>query len=531
MTKLPLTLTACAFLLIQHDAFSIDFVFGDGSTTVTNPAGFGAGDSLTFQGNLSVTAGHAVQLTPVPSSISLTFNGGSTTGTSAAGQDGVSILNPFDGMFTNNGTIFSTLDEGVSFEDVVSGTVINNGTITGGDTALNFADDVSGMVINRGTIDGMDHGLDFDEDLDGTAINWGTIIGRTEDGVEIENDLDGTFINWGTIQGGNGGENSGLAIRDDLDTTGQLINHGSIMGFRNGVVVSDNVFGSLVNRGTIIGPQRSGIGIGDDLRSGGSISNYGTIIGQRFGIDIIDQLAGTIFNCGVIEGTDQAGISADRTNGVIRNHGGRIQGGNRAIALGGQNGTVILSGPSHIVGNIQGGAGGGDVIRFENMRGISAAQEAQLVALAAADSTAQTTITLFGETINWINFEDVQVDASSLETYSSVLTGPGLQQFATSLDNINGLNDALRGLLKGLNDANPALLNELASNASGQGQANALQDFARNQDTRLYSLLSNQIFEPSRQHLRSAFADCRGYPHRALHPGGAGRCHGSCSLG
>ena len=287
--------------------------------------------------------------------------------------------------------------------------------------------------------------------------------------------------------------NSGLAIRDDLDTTGRLINHGSIMGFRNGVVVSEDFRGSLINHRTITGPQRSGIGIGEDIDAGGSISNYGTIIGQRFGIDIIDQLSGTIFNCGVIHGIDQAGISADRTNGVIRNHGGRIQGGNRAIALGGQNGTVILSGPSHIVSQIQGGIGGGDIIRFENMRGISAAQEAQLVALAAADSTAQTTITLFGETINWINFEDVQVDASSLETYSSVLTGPGLQQFATSLDNINGLNDALRGLLKGLNDANPALLNELASNASGQGQANALQDFARNQDTRLYSLLSNQF--------------------------------------
>ena len=409
MTKLPLPLTACTLLLFQHASFSTDFIFGDGSSTVTNPVGFGAGDSLTFQGNLSVTAGHAVQLTPVPSGISLSFNAGSTTGTSAAGQDGVSILNPFDGMFTNNGTICSTLDEGVSFEDVVSGTVINNGTIRGGDTALNFADDVSGVVINRGTLDGTDHGLDFDEDLDGRATNWGTIIGRTQEGVEIANDLDGTFINWGTIQGGDGGTRAGLTIDDDLDMTGQLINHGSITGFRNGVVIADLLSGTLTNFGTIRGPQRSGIGIGEDIEASGEISNYGTIIGQRFGIDIIDQLAGTIFNCGVIEGTDQAGISADRTNGVIRNHGGRIQGGNRAIALGGQNGTVILSGPSHIVGQIQGGIGGGDIIRFENMRGISAAQEAQLVALAAADSTAQTTITLFGETINWINFEDVQV--------------------------------------------------------------------------------------------------------------------------
>ena len=296
-------------------------------------------------------------------------------------------------------------------------------------------------------------------------MNHGRILGL-EDGIYIDYFLSGKIINYGLIQGF---EDAGIDVLDSIVGGGMVLNHGQILGKFDAIYVDY------------------------DINPKSGIFNYGTIASSYDGIDIEGTLAGTIFNCGIIQGQMESGIEADFTfGGTIRNHGGRIQGGLNAIFLGGgAGGSVVLSGPSHIVGSISGSGGGNDVLRFENMRGISATKQAELLGLAATDPGAGT-VSLFGETITWLNIEDIQADANSLTSYSSLLTAPGLQSYAAALDNVVGLNDSFREFLKALNDVDAGLLNRITSNASGQTLRNSLNDIAREQDTNFFHLFSNQ---------------------------------------
>ncbi|MEM7509142.1 MAG: SMP-30/gluconolactonase/LRE family protein, partial [Pseudomonadota bacterium] len=107
----------------------------------------------------------------------------------------------------------------------------------------------------------------------------------------------------------------------------------------------------------------------------GRFENFGVMRGGIHGFDVDGTFSGEIFNCGIIEaGAD--GFSIATGTGTIHNHGGRIQAAGNAISLGAGNGRVVLSGPSHIIGAIDGGGGTGDVLRFQNIRGVTAEKEA-----------------------------------------------------------------------------------------------------------------------------------------------------------
>ena len=275
---------------------------------------------------------------------------------------------------------------------------------------------------------------------------------------------------------------------------GLLENEGIISGTLAGVEIEGSLDGTIRNNGTISGASE-GIFI-DDVA--GNIVNNGSITSRGIGVYVLTELTGDIFNCGIIEGTDIAGIDAVSSSGTIRNHGGRITGESFSIRLLGAPSTVILSGPSHIQGLIsfargpEGAVFDGQILRFENMRGINAAKQAELATLASEDP-ATGSITLFGETISWENVSDLQADAASLDSYESLISGAGLGGYAIALDNVQGLSDEFREFSKALNDADASSLNEIAANSSGQNLTNSVRDFARQQDVNFFHLFSNQF--------------------------------------
>ncbi len=517
-----LIFSVIGYCLVITNVSGQTFVVNDRSATVTNAnirtGGLTAGDTISFQGAVNVAGGQGVSITPVLTGLSFTVETGASI--FAGGGPGFAFDPPggvssFDGRFLNNGSIISAVTVGVGFGFDLSGsfentgfvrgagaagvTVINDltgsfnnsGTIlgvSGADGAAILNDlGVTGRFLNTGTITGEADGVYIGNDLLGRLVNYGLFQGGSDDGLDIDGDLSGTLINYGRIISSVMGEH-GVEVEDDL--TGDFYNYGFIQGADDGVDLDDvKAPGRIFNYGTIIGGD-DGLDVFDEMS--GSIFNYGSITAAVDGLDVDGDLSGLLFNCGIIEGAAD-GLSLLTTTGTVQNHGGRIQGGANAISLGAGNGTLILSGPSHLVGLVDGQAGMSDVLKFQNMRGITDAKRAELVALAAADSAALTTVTLFGETISWQNFEDIQAVAGTLVSYQSLITDPGLQVYAASLDNVTGLNDSFRQFLKGLNDVDAGSLNDVLSNTSGRTVSNALGDLFREQDVNFFHMFSNQF--------------------------------------
>jgi len=309
--------------------------------------------------------------------------------------------------------------------------------------------------------------------------------------VDIDPEVSGLTLSFESSSSTTSTDSSGV-FTAALD--GLLENEGIISGTLAGVEIEGSLDGTIRNNGTISGVSE-GIFI-DDVA--GNIVNNGSITSRGIGVYVLTELTGDIFNCGIIEGTDIAGIDAVSSSGTIRNHGGRITGESFSIRLLGAPSTVILSGPTHIQGLIsfargpEGAVFDGQILRFENMRGINAAKQAELATLASEDP-ATGSITLFGETISWENVSDLQADAASLDSYESLISGAGLGGYAIALDNVQGLSDEFREFSKALNDADASSLNEIAANSSGQNLTNSVRDFARQQDVNFFHLFSNQF--------------------------------------
>ncbi|MEM9281773.1 MAG: autotransporter outer membrane beta-barrel domain-containing protein [Verrucomicrobiota bacterium] len=482
--------------------------------TQTPPVVLAAGDQVTFQGSIIVPgANDAVFISPVPSGLTLTFTEGSITLGSL--EDGVDIDQAFDGNFVNRGLIQSTFQEGVDMGDLFSGSFMNFGSIIGGvlGDGIQFESDVTGSFSNFGSISGQEDGIIIEGLFLGSFLNEGEIIGGDDGvnvdlnvgvgatlinngliqgqvgGLDLDRNLNGTVINNGVIRGLSiGGPDAGFEVGRDIGNQGVFTNRGSIFGGTAGALIIQDLLGQANNYGLIQGGI-DGFNVNRNLI--GTLNNFGEIRGPNIGVVVGTRLEGTLFNCGIIEGTNSVGIRAFRTIGTIHNHGGRISGAVAAIRLGTGDGTVILSGPSHIEGLI-GGAAGNDTIRFQDMRGINAAKQAELAALAAADPAAGSVV-LFGETIAWQGIEDIQADAPTLLSYESLISGAGLGSYAVSLDNLNGLNDSLREFLKSLNDTPINTLNDIVRNSSGQSLIASFRDLQREQDVNFFQLFSNQF--------------------------------------
>lgn len=442
------------------------------------------------------------------------LNTGMITSLTSDGEEGVEVDDDFTGTFTNRGTISAIDDEGIYMESKFTGTFQNSGTIFSGDNeAVIIYEEFSGSFLNSGSISGYDEGIEFYEVFDGTFVNSGTISSEDDAAILIGSDFTGSFLNSGTISGSEEGvtiesdfegsfTNTGMitsinneAVYVDDDFTGSFLNSGTISGFTDGVEVDDDFEGTFTNSGTILSTDGDGIELGGEFMSGNTFTNTGTIQGAASGINLLDTTGGTWLNSGIIKG--QSGFGIDSQFGTANsadftNHGGRISGPMGALHFGAGNATLNIESASHIQGLMNGGAGNGDTIRFQNIRGISDAKRAELQALAGADPTKVTSITLFGETMSFTGFESIQVDLASLQSYEAILR-PGLGNYGAALDNVIQLNDEIREFLNSLNDVDLAELNRITGTTSGQVIVSGLDDFVQHQDANLFSLFSNEF--------------------------------------
>ena len=345
----------------------------------------------------------------------------------------------------------------------------------------------SNIQINNAFFGGLNFGssITFQGDLSVTDA------GLSGAAIDIDPEVSGLTLTFESSSSTTSTDFSGV-VTVALD--GLLENNGTISGNLSGVEIGGSLDGIIRNNGTISGVFE-GIFAGD---ASGSIVNNGTIKSRDTGVYVLTDFTGDIFNCGIIEGSDFAGIDGISSSGVITNYGGRITGRDFSINLLGAPSTVILSGPSHLQGPIslapgpEGSLFPDQVVRFENIRGINSAKKAELAALATADP-ATGSIVLFGETIAWENVSDIQLSPASLISYDSLISGVGLGNYTSALDNVQGLRDEFREFLKALNDADASSLDEIVANSSGQNLQNTVRDFARQQDINFFHLFSNQF--------------------------------------
>ncbi len=436
------------------------------------------------------------------------------SGSITAGGEGILFDDGFTGTFTNSGTV-NAARSGIEVDsDRFNGTFIQSGSITAEEEGILFDAGFTGTFINSGTITSLDNPGVFvdDESFIGTFRNSGSIFGD-EEAVVFSNGFEGTFINTGTIRSGSDGIlidddgfignllNSGTieaesrGIIFDSDFEGTLTNTGTIRAGAEGLDFVRDFDGTFMNSGTILSTEDDGIQFGDSFGATSSFTNSGTIIGAFQGINAQNNVGGMWLNTGIIEGQDGFGLAISETQPgtlTFTNRGGRVTGTMGSIQLGSDNGTVILEGPSHIQGTMFGGTGAGDTLRFQNIRGINDAKRAELAALVGADPTQTTTINLFGEDISFTEFESIQVELASLQSYEDLLR-PGLGNYGTALDNVIQLNDEIREFLSALNDADLDTLNKIAGTTSGQVIVSGLDDFVQHQDTNLFSLFMNEF--------------------------------------
>jgi hypothetical protein len=480
-------------LLLLHQVSAQNVLVGPRTTTVDRvniePAGIQANTTYIFNGDVIVTVGQAVNIGAIPPSTNFSINPGVTISTTDS--EGFLYNDVLRGSFLNQGKIISTNDNAAAINSDIRGTFINRGTIdaTNGDHGVFVSGelDTGARFTNDGTIIGKDDGVYFDgNDLDGIFTNNGTIIAVDNEGVDLDN-LGGTLINNGTIRVGG----VGIEIERNFETGALLINSGSIIAGNDGIDVDDNFRGVLINNGSIIS-EGNGIDINLNFESGGSLTNSGSIIADNEGIVVRDNFSGTLMNQGSIEGNIGIEIQ-DAGTGTILNDDGTIIGRNgTAVALGSDNGTFIFSGVSRIQGILDGEGGGGDTLQFRNLRGVSPETIEQLKAFAAANGDG--TISLFGETVSWINFENILVDLSSIQSFQNLITTPGLEGYAVALDNILDIdNPEFRAFFEALGDLNGDQLEEAVRNSSGQTTISAFTDLLQSQNTALFHQLMGQM--------------------------------------
>lgn len=297
-----------------------------------------------------------------------------------------------NGVVNNAGRIVSVTttgssSDGIDFQSNVGGVVVNEATgvvqggrhgITGG--ADNASVNYAASITNRGTIQGDNGaGLNFDG-FNGrqlvTVVNSGTIVGHgvTGDGDGV--DVDGlvSITNTGTIRSVN-------AVSPPAD--GPAYSEGISVG--GGTIVNSGLIEGLVSAGNTNAFGRGITLTGNDLTAGAREGLYGNaIVDNRAGGVIRGQNDSAIVATGAASGytvsitnaaggnivgggTSYAAIRTGLDDDTVTNRG-TIDGtsSGKAIDLGAGNNRVnILGGNAFVLGSIDGGQGGTNLLLIE----------------------------------------------------------------------------------------------------------------------------------------------------------------------
>ncbi|MEM1158331.1 MAG: autotransporter domain-containing protein [Verrucomicrobiota bacterium] len=366
-----------------------------------------------------------------------------------------------------------------------SSTTTNAGDLTGAPANLAAGDTITvgGSITTTGT-----RGIDANNGGSTITINSGATITTTgQDAVRISS---GTVNHMGNIiLNGSGTGDHAISITGGATvwSSGNItVNFGGGDAF-NG---SGNVETFNITGGTI-----SVAGGGDGISAGGgndviniSDTTFTTTGGGRGihtagGNDVVTIINSTITTSGggnalsLAGNDDTLNLTASR---IVANGGGN------SINGGGGADTVNLNGYSLLTGTVNGG-GGADTINFNNWRGFSQATANALIATGGSG-----TVTILGSPLTLNSFATVNV--TGFQTFSSLLTAPGLSGFASSLDNVTTApGTEFIDIFIALNSVALSDLNELAQTVSGQVYQNAFSSVAFNNATRMTGDFFSQL--------------------------------------
>lgn len=381
---------------------AIDSNSGTANLTVTNTGLISAASSDAFRvntnssvslinsGTIQVTnGGQAIDWAAITSkSNSLTNQAGGVI--TAVGDDAVRMGT--NGVVDNAGLISATPvisggaasgSDGIDVRTFTGVQVTNSGTITGrsgiatdgsntGPTVITVTNNAGGMIAGQNgsgiNIDGVSASVVANvTNAFGATFKGGVMAGVTDadgDGIDVD----------GVLNLNNSGDVLGLGAVGNNNAEGLAIGGGTIINTATGRIIGSSTAADAPNGD----PTRGGNGILADDSNGGSavaatsITNSGLIQGKNgFAIKLNGTFANTVTNNagGLIEGSGATAGAAVQTgdgNDVITNSG-TIKGDNGlAIDMQGGNNTLnITGGSASVIGSINGGSGGSNVMKMD----------------------------------------------------------------------------------------------------------------------------------------------------------------------
>jgi outer membrane autotransporter protein len=195
---------------------------------------------------------------------------------------------------------------------VTGGTVVNQGTLTAGDTDFDsdFSNEANASaLVNKITGNLVNHGeLTINDIVEGvSAVNHGTLTGAdiavhaTNANVTVTNNVNGII----------GGLDTGIL----LDNGGTVVNYGAVDNAAVGIDAND--VASIYND---TNASISGSDTGISLLMGGTVENHGAISGGSSDGIHVAGASGVITNYGIIQANGDDGVEISN-GGTVTNHG------------------------------------------------------------------------------------------------------------------------------------------------------------------------------------------------------------------
>ncbi len=306
-------------------------------TGVIDVTAVGAGDTLTFSGNLTNTGATSIAGMVVFDASHVAVSGVNTAGAIGVAMQGDggtldvlngASINAGDAVYAgganvtvnNSGTLVGHAQGGLygTGADLYAGGTLNNsGSITGDDIGVELGQTGTVNNLAGGTITGLDGNAIYAV-AGATIVNNGVLTSGAGTGYDaIFVTTNGSLANTGTITG------DGAAVEfDGSATTVTNSATGTITG-NTGSAIYIKGTGNLSNDGTLTSTNSEGVAI----LQGGEVTNTGSISGTFGGLQLGSSShpnAGTLTNSGTIQATVDGGngVTIIGAGGLVTNQTG-----------------------------------------------------------------------------------------------------------------------------------------------------------------------------------------------------------------